>query len=223
MARLAPHPDVPPSIRRLPAAEAPPPGEGLLRRRSVLPRPSLPVARRPRSSAALATVHLSRARRPPSRPCLPTAIACRSPSAATPSRSCRLAKDLLRHAIPSGDDAAVLDRALTALLTDLARKKFAATETPQASRGTAPGSRHIPAEVKRAVLLRDLGRCSFVGTTGRRCGERGFVEFHHVRPYAAGGEATLDNLQLRCRAHNAYEARAYFGPSLGAPARSDRP
>jgi hypothetical protein len=39
----------------------------------------------------------------------------------------RLAKDLLRHAIPSGDDAAILDRALTVLLAELARKKFAAT------------------------------------------------------------------------------------------------
>jgi len=39
----------------------------------------------------------------------------------------RLVKDMLSHAIPSGDDAAVLDRALTALLVDLAKKKFADT------------------------------------------------------------------------------------------------
>jgi hypothetical protein len=123
----------------------------------------------------------------------------------------RLAKEMLRHAIPSGDDAAILDRALTALLADLARKKFAATDQPRPSRGTAPGSRHIPAEVKRAVWLRDLGRCAFVGTNGRRCTERGFVEFHHVKPYAAGGEGTVENVQLRCRRHNDYEARVYFG------------
>ena len=60
----------------------------------------------------------------------------------------RLARDMLRHAIPSGDDAAVLDRALTALLSDLARKRFAATDTPRPSRGTAPGSRHVPAEAR---------------------------------------------------------------------------
>ena len=51
----------------------------------------------------------------------------------------RLAKDMLRHAIPSGDDAAVFDRALTALLADLARKKFAAAEKPRPSRGDGPG------------------------------------------------------------------------------------
>ena len=123
----------------------------------------------------------------------------------------RLAKDLLRHAVPTGDEAVILDRALTALLAALAQKKFAATEKPRPAGGTAPGSRHIPAEVKRAVWLRDLGRCAFVGTNGRRCAERGFVEFHHVRPYATGGEATVRNIQLRCRNHNDYEARVYFG------------
>jgi hypothetical protein len=122
----------------------------------------------------------------------------------------RLAQDLLRHAIPSGDEAAILDRAFTALLVELARTRFAAVDNPQPPRGTAPGSRHVPADVKRAVWVRDLGRCGFVGTDGRRCNERAFVEFHHVRPYAAGGEATVDNIELRCRRHNGYEARTFF-------------
>jgi len=127
----------------------------------------------------------------------------------------RLAKDLLRHALPSGDEAAILDRALTALLADLAQKKFAATERPRPSGGAVPGSRHVPAEVKRTVWLRDLGRCAFVGATGHRCMERGFLEFHHIAPYALGGEATAANIQLRCRNHNAYEARLYFGHGNG--------
>jgi hypothetical protein len=100
---------------------------------------------------------------------------------------------------------------LTALLAELARKKFAAAEQPRPLRVTAPGSRYVPAEVRRAVWVRDLGRCAFVGTTGRRCDDRGFLEFHHVRPYAAGGEPSVENIQLRCRRHNDYEARAYFG------------
>jgi len=130
----------------------------------------------------------------------------------------RLAKDMLRHALPSGDDEAILDRALTALLTELARKKFGAEKKTGSSRKAAsrsgcvgaPDSRHVPATVKRAVWVRDLGRCAFVGTEGRRCGERAFVEFHHVRPYAVGGEASVENVQLRCRRHNDYEARVYF-------------
>jgi len=34
-----------------------------------------------------------------------------------------------------------------------------------------------------------------------------------VVPFAEGGEATVANLQLRCRAHNQYEADVYFTPS----------
>ncbi len=123
----------------------------------------------------------------------------------------RLAKDLLRHAVPSGDEAVIFDRALTALIADIAQKKFAAADKPRSSTPPAPGSRHVPADVKRRVWMRDLGRCAFVGTAGKRCDERGFLEFHHVTPFALGGEASLDNIQLRCRRHNAYEARLYFG------------
>ena len=79
--------------------------------------------------------------------------------------------------------------------------------------GTAPGSRHIPAEVKRAVWLRDLGRCTFVGDRGRRCTSRAFLEFHHDVPYAAGGEATVQNIRLACRIHNALESELFFGLS----------
>jgi len=122
----------------------------------------------------------------------------------------RLAKDMLRHAVPSGDDAEILDRALTTLLTELARKKFAATEKPRPSRGASSGSRHIPAEVRRAVWIRDLGRCAFVGKAGRRCNERALVEFHHLKPWATGGEATVANIALRCRRHNDHEARVFF-------------
>ncbi len=123
----------------------------------------------------------------------------------------RLAKDMLSHAIPSGDDAAVLDRALTALHVDLARKKFADTKKPRPSRAPHPRARAVPAAVKRVVWVRDLGRCAFIATGGHRCNERRFVEFHHVDPYALGGEATVDKIELRCRRHNDYEGRLYFG------------
>jgi hypothetical protein len=109
----------------------------------------------------------------------------------------RLAQALLRHQIPDGDVAAVLDRALSALIEDLMKQKLAATDHPRAGRGTDPGSRHVPAEVKRAVWQRDGGRCAFVSRAGRRCTEQNFLEFHHVEPYAAGGEATLKNIELR--------------------------
>lgn len=129
------------------------------------------------------------------------------------------AQELLRFQIPDGDVGEIIDRALTALLKDLKRRKFAATvrpresksEQPRESRGPVPQSRHIPAEVRRTAWARDEGRCAFVGHDMRRCTERAFLEFHHVVPYSTGGEATVENIQLRCRAHNGFEAEIFFG------------
>jgi hypothetical protein len=105
---------------------------------------------------------------------------------------------------------AVFERALDVLLADMERKKLAATTRPRAARDATPGSRHIPAAVRREVWRRDGARCAFVGTAGR-CAERGFLELHHVVPFAQGGQATTANIELRCRAHNAYEAELEFG------------
>ena len=81
----------------------------------------------------------------------------------------------------------------------------------RAGRPAVEGSRNVAAEVKRVVWTRDGGGCAFVGAIGRRCSERGFLEYHHVEPYAVGGQATIANIQLRCRAHNGYEADVFFG------------
>ena len=116
---------------------------------------------------------------------------------------------MLGHAIPSGEEAAVLDRALTVLLVELAKTKFASTPNPRPSRGTKAGE--TSAAVKRAAWVRDCGRCRFVGVGGHRCEERRFIEFHHLDPKALGGEATVDNIELRCRRHNDYEGRLWFG------------
>ena len=134
----------------------------------------------------------------------------------------RRAQDLLRHSIPNGDPAAIFDKALTLLLADLEQAKLAATERPRGARPPATGSRHIPAAVRREVWKRDGGQCAFVGANGR-CTERGFLEFHHVRPYADGGASVVDNLEIRCRAHNLHEAEQYFGSRLPLLVRESRP
>jgi hypothetical protein len=125
------------------------------------------------------------------------------------------ARDLLRHVIPDGDPAVVIDRALTALLEQLEKSKAALTTRPHGTvRGVAGRSRRVPAAVRRQVWSRDGARCAFFGTQGR-CTETGFLEFHHVQPFADGGRADVDNVQLRCRAHNQHEADVYFGELLG--------
>jgi len=121
------------------------------------------------------------------------------------------AQDLLRHQVPGGDVAQVFEMALDALIEKLERRKIAATMRPRPVQKTDSTGRHIPAAVKREVWTRDQGRCGYRSPDGRRCSERGSLEFHHLEPYAVGGQATSENLALRCRAHNQYEAQVFFG------------
>ena len=110
-----------------------------------------------------------------------------------------------RHQIPDGDIAVIFERALTLLVAELRKSRHGAVNRPRETSHCSTG-RHVPASVKRAVWERDQGQCAFVGAVGR-CTERGFLEYHHRVPYADGGATNLENLELRCRAHNAYEAK----------------
>jgi len=118
----------------------------------------------------------------------------------------RRLQDLLRGEIPDGDPGAIFARALPLLLREVEKRKFAATTKPRPGRGTKAGSRHVPADIQRRAWHRDAGQCGYVSKDGRRCTGRSYLEFHHAEPYSFGGEATVENISLRCRAHNVYEA-----------------
>lgn len=214
VARLHPQPPVPSSVRRLPA-----------------PRPSSEPATAQaggKEEAAGADALLSLEDPAPApapaprsavvQPLAPERYRVQFTASAEMYEKLRLAQALLRHQIPNGDPAAIFERALTMLLESLTKQKLAATDRTRTPRSKSaqppqparPGadsapSRHIPAETKRAVWRRDGGRCAFVSSSGRRCAEDGFLQFHHVVPYSAGGVATVGNIQLRCRAHNSFE------------------
>jgi hypothetical protein len=128
---------------------------------------------------------------------------------------------LLRREIPDGDAGAIFDRAIRLLLEKVERKKLGKAARPRARPAIRPGTdsdaaegllppRNVPNAVKRTVWARDGGRCAYVSRQGRRCEEWTFLEFHHHLPYAKRGEATVDNIALRCRRHNAYEAELFF-------------
>ena len=74
-----------------------------------------------------------------------------------------------------------------------------------------PRTRSIPAALRRAVWRRDCGRCCYVDGRGHRCNATRNVEFHHKDPFARGGRHDEDNLELRCAAHNQYQADLDFG------------
>src|SRR5262245_12045098 len=123
----------------------------------------------------------------------------------------RRVQSLLSHKIPNGDLPAVLDRILDLAIEQLEKKKFGASSKPRPSKKPSTNPRHIPAHVKHAVWQRDEAQCTFVSKSGHRCSECDELEFDHVVPVARGGEATLENIRLRCRAHNQYAAEQVFG------------
>ena len=131
----------------------------------------------------------------------------------------RRLQDLLRREIPDGDAGAIFDRAITLLLERVEKAKRGAAARPRPIRpGTddllrtpLPASRDIPRSVKRGASRRDRDQCGYVAPNGTRCTERTFLEFHHRQPYAQGGLATVENISLRCRRHNQYEAELIFG------------
>ena len=57
-------------------------------------------------------------------------------------------------------------------------------------------SRTIPPPMRRALRARD-GGCRFPGCTNTR-----FVDGHHIKHWADGGETSLDNLVMLCRHHH---------------------
>jgi len=57
-------------------------------------------------------------------------------------------------------------------------------------------SRSIPPPMRRALRARDKG-CRFPGCTNTR-----FVDGHHIKHWADGGETSLDNLVMLCRHHH---------------------
>jgi len=187
VARLSPRPDVAASVRKLPSLrlQPPPHAEAPVPSAAVPVDPAAAPCPPPAASDANRTAESLLAPRAKVAPLSPDRYKLQLTIGGETLEKLRLAKDMLSHAIPSGDEAAVLDRALTLLLVDLAKKKFADTRKPRRSRARNPRARDTSAAAKRAVWVRDLGRCKFIGASGHRCTERRFLEFHHVDPYAS--------------------------------------
>jgi hypothetical protein len=223
VACLAPQPDVVPSVRRLPAKRS-------IEVTMAEPLLSIPAETNGPGASCLVpelrtTVSVTT---PPRRatvaPLAPDRYLIKVTVSGETHAKLRRVQDLLRHSLPTGDTAAILDRALTVLVEQLERRRQAKSHRPRSNATGAANTRQVPANVKRLVLERDAGRCAFVGTQGR-CIETACLEFHHLVPYAAGGPTNVDNLALRCRGHNRYEATQRFGearsgtssPRLSAP------
>jgi hypothetical protein len=222
VAELAPRPDVPSSVRKLP---------GFTPAAATV----LPATAESPLEAKATTIVASEVASSTSAPAPPAATRRPIVETTSPDRyrvqftigkeshdRLRRVQALLRREIPDGDPGAIFDRAIALLLQKVEKQKLGATTKPRTPPSIRPGtdrqgpeglaSRHTSSHVRRSAWRDDGGQCAFVSKDGHRCTERVFLEFHHVRPYALGGPTTAENISLRCRRHNQYEAELIFGP-----------
>ena len=124
----------------------------------------------------------------------------------------REAQALLSHQIPSRDVTKVLSRLIELGLQQLRKQKYGAGRKPRTTTHCPSSNpRYIPNTVKQAVWERDGGQCTFTSESGHRCPARDFLEYDHIEPVARGGNSTVENIRLRCHAHNQYDAERAFG------------
>jgi hypothetical protein len=133
------------------------------------------------------------------------------------------AQDLMRHSVPDGDLAEIVERGLDLLIAELKKKKFGVgrkARTPSAEPARdQEATRHVPDAMKRQVYERDGGRCTFVADDGRRCPETGGLELDHTDGFARTRTHAVDALRLRCRGHNQHAADEMYGAAFMAEAR----
>jgi 5-methylcytosine-specific restriction endonuclease McrA len=121
-------------------------------------------------------------------------------------------RDALFNGRPNATDEEILEAGLELLLQAHAKRK-GLVEKPRKEPRPSKTDR-IPAHVKRAVWLRDGGRCQFKLASGEICGCTKHVEFAHIKARALGGLPTIENTRVLCRTHNQYEARLDFGDAF---------
>jgi 5-methylcytosine-specific restriction endonuclease McrA len=197
VARLRPRPDVAPSVRKLPDPRTPLSSQSVPKDMTPSEIAVAPIVARPSTSTN-------------PEPLAPGRYKVQFTVTQNTHDKLRRVQDLLRHRLPTGDPAAIFDRAISLLLETLEKQKLAATNRPRTTRAADDHARRVPAAVRRKVWARDGGRCRFEGRAGRST-ETGFLEFHHLVPYAKGGATTVENLELRCAAHHRHETEQYFG------------
>lgn len=218
LAARFPLPDVPSSIRKLPAplATAPTPTDSVEVPGAVLSAPTrVPSGAEPvdvPTKASGTTALLGAQPAPPAR--IEPLSADRFLVKLTVSRALRdkleLARDLMSHANPDGDLSVILERAVDLFIADLEKKRKGSATRPLQRQRPARDA-HVTSRARREVVARDGWRCSFVADNGRRCDARAFLEFDHETPRGCGGDSRSDNLRLLCRAHNRLAAERVYG------------
>ena len=105
---------------------------------------------------------------------------------------------------------ATADASLSEVIKRMASECVKREERPIRS-SRAPALEPTKASISRDIRQRDEGKCTYIDKHGRRCGSEHFLEEDHILPKAIGGEYSVENIRLRCRAHNQRHAIDSFG------------
>ena len=203
VAELAPKPDVPSVIRKLPSRQA---------------KAATQTPNEPRCDKAGQNGQAPLPAPAPEAPEKPAVVeplgTARYKIQFTASAEFRDKIDRLSALMPGVDLAAIMEAAVTEKLERLEAKRFGKTKKPRKSleeADTSPGVRGISAPVRRFVWERDQGQCTYEAQDGRRCPAREGLEFDHDEPHGVGGDRSAKNIRLRCTTHNLYTAELYYG------------
>jgi hypothetical protein len=214
VASLAPKPSVPPSVRKLPERSSAPadvqaaPLVLALTEEQAVETPLGPSSP-PAPVGGPAEV----------RPLSAEAYLVKFTADAALKAKLEQAEELMRHRVGKGDLAAIFERALDLLIDEVKKERFGTGRKPRTRAAEAEVeaqerdvvTRHIPDAIKREVYERDGGRCTFVAKDGRRCAERGGLEFEHKEGFARTGRHVVEELTLHCKAHNQHCADVLYG------------
>jgi hypothetical protein len=190
IAEIAPRPDVPALVRKLPERRTLP-AASLLVVSNRGENPTLEL--RPDGVAAPETKAGQDSPASPSvvQPLSPGRYKVQFTASAEFHRKLERLQALMGAKGLDGDLAAVIEQAVTEKLERLEASRFARTKA----------ARKGPAETHKT--------------------ERNRLQFHHRHPFGLGGEHSVGNIRLMCRAHNAYLAECDYGRE--AMARHRRP
>ena len=112
----------------------------------------------------------------------------------------------------SGEEAGCELEDGTAIATETARRLsceaslVSVLHGPKGELDIGRKTRVVPPAIRRALHVRDEGRCQFPGCENHR-----WVDAHHIVHWARGGETKLDNLVLLCGHHHRLVHEGGFG------------
>lgn len=124
----------------------------------------------------------------------------------------RTAVALLSNKLPKLTFEAVF----VALIEDFIRRHGPAERHSRRERAAVRGHHAadripVPLRTRDAVFTRDHGRCTYVGSDGKRCDETIRLHLDHIKPVVRGGTNEISNLRVLCARHNRLMAERILG------------